>query len=168
MDKVSYTSDWHFALLDVTDGVSLERIDPVGVSDNSSNWHSAAEAIGFATPGGKNSQYYPAISNGEFNFTSETISPNNDGFEDVLIVSYTMNEPGLLGKFTIYDDRGRLIKSLFSNELLATSGTFSWDGVTDENVKASIGTYVAVFESFSLDGETKFSKTKAFVVAGKL
>ncbi|TXI83843.1 MAG: hypothetical protein E6Q38_02795 [Crocinitomicaceae bacterium] len=168
MDKVSYTSDWHFSLLDVTDGVSLERIDPAGVSDNASNWHSAAEAIGFATPGGKNSQYYPAVSNGNFSFTSETVSPDNDGFEDVLLISYEMTEPGLLGKFTIYDDRGRLIKSLFSNELLATSGTFSWDGVTDKDVKASIGTYVAVFEAFSLDGETQFSKTKAFVVAGKL
>jgi hypothetical protein len=168
MEKVSYTSDWHFALLDVTDGVSLERIDPAGTADNESNWHSAAEAIGFATPGGNNSQYYPALSNGNFNFTSEIISPDNDGYEDVLLISYEMNEPGLLGKFIIYDDRGRLIKSLFTNELLATSGTFSWDGLTDKDVKASIGTYVAVFEAFSLDGETAFSKTKAFVVAGKL
>lgn len=168
LDKVSYSIDWHFPLLDVTDGVSLERIDPNGVSNSSSNWHSAAEAIGFATPGGKNSQYYPAVENGEFDFTSNTVSPDNDGFEDVLIITYQMNEPGLLGKFLIYDDRGRLIKSLFSNELLATSGSFTWDGVTDENVKASIGTYVAVFEAFSLDAGTVFTKTKAFVVAGKI
>lgn len=168
MDKVSYTDDWHFKLLDVTDGVSLERIDPNGISNDQNNWHSAAEAIGFATPGGKNSQYYPAIMNGDFSFTSSTISPDNDGFEDVLQINYEMSEPGLLGTFVIYDDQGRKIRTLFSNELLGTSGTFTWDGVSDDEIKASIGTYVAVFEAFSTDGALIYTKTKAFVVAGKL
>lgn len=168
MDKVSYTDDWHFKLLDNTDGVSLERVDPSGVSDDPYNWHSAAEAIGFATPGGKNSQYYPALMSGDFTFTSDVISPDNDGHEDILQVNYEMSEPGMLGKFTIYDDRGRVIRNLFNNELLASSGTFSWDGVTDNNIKASIGTHVAVFEAFALDGGVLFTKTKVFVVAGKL
>lgn len=168
IDKVSYAEDWHFKLLDNTDGVSLERIDPNGISDDRNNWHSAAEAIGFATPGAKNSQYYPVITNGDFNFTSQTISPDNDGFEDVLQISYSMSEPGLLGTFSIYDDRGRKIKQVFSNELLASNGVFTWDGVTDDEVKASIGTYVAVFEAYALNGGLMFTKTKAFVVAGKL
>lgn len=168
IDNVSYTEDWHFQLLDNTDGVTLERIDPAGISNDQNNWHSAAEAIGFGTPGAKNSQYRPAELNGDFNFTSQTVSPDNDGFEDLLQVNYEMDEPGLLGTFTIYDDRGRMIRKVFSNELLATSGTFVWDGVTDDEVKASIGTYVAVFEAFGLNGSLMFTKTKAFVVAGKL
>jgi hypothetical protein len=168
MDVVSYNEDWHFPLIDNTDGLSLERIDPDGVSNDSSNWHSAAEAAGYATPGAVNSQYRPAVSNGEYSFTSNTISPDNDGHEDVLQINYQMNAAGLLGNFSIYDDRGRLIRSLFSNELLGSTGSFTWDGVTDQQVKASIGVYVAVFEVFSIDGGMMFSKTKAFVVAGKL
>lgn len=50
MDHVSYSEDWHFALLDNTEGISLERIDPFGLSNHASNWHSAAEAVGYATP----------------------------------------------------------------------------------------------------------------------
>ena len=168
MDRVSYSSDWHFQLLDVTDGVSLERMDPQGISNDQNNWHSAAEAIGFGTPGGKNSQYYPALTNGEFSFTSPTVSPDNDGFEDVLQINYEMSEPSLLGTFTIYDDRGRKIRELFKSELLATKGTFTWDGVSDLETKTSIGTYVAVFEAYSLDGALIFTKRKAFVVAGSL
>jgi hypothetical protein len=168
IDKVSYTDDWHFKLLDVTDGVSLERIDPSGGSSDQFNWHSAAEAVGFATPGAKNSQYYPAIQNGSFSFSSATVSPDNDGFEDILQVAYEMSEAGLLGTFTIYDDRGRKIRELFANELLGSSGNFNWDGVTDDNVKASIGTYVAVFEAFSLEGGMLFTGRKAFTVAGRL
>jgi hypothetical protein len=168
IDKVSYSDDWHFKLLDNTDGVSLEKIDPSGLSDDSNNWHSAAEAIGFATPGGKNSQYLPALLSGEFTFASQIISPDNDGNEDFLQITYAMSESGLLGKFTIFDDRGREVRTLFSNELLASSGTFTWDGISDQGVKAKIGTHVAVFEAFSTNGALIYTKTKAFVVAGKI
>jgi hypothetical protein len=168
MDKVSYNDDWHFQLLNSTDGVSLERIDPFGESTNRNNWHSAAESIGFATPGDKNSQFRPAINNGDFNYTSSSVSPDNDGFEDVLQINYTLSEPGVLGNFSIYDAQGKKIKELFSSELLATSGTFSWDGITDAHVTAAIGVYVGVFECYSITGGLIYTKTKAFVVAGKL
>ena len=79
-----------------------------------------------------------------------------------------MSEPGLLGKITIYDDRGRLIRTLFSNELLATSGFFTWDGTTEEQVKASIGVYVLIFEAFSTNGGVFFTNKLAVTVAGKL
>ena len=168
MDKVSYQDDWHFALLDETDGVSLERIDPVGGSSDKSNWHSAAEAIGFATPGRVNSQFYPAISNGEFAFTADILSPDSDGYQDVLQINYEMLEAGFVGHFTVYDDRGRLIAHVVESELLGASGTFSWDGVSDDDTKASIGTYVGVFEAFQPNGGVVFTQRKAFVLAGKI
>jgi hypothetical protein len=168
IDKVSYSDDWHFQLLDDVKGKSLERIEPDGISSDGNNWHTAAEAIGFATPGMENSQYYPSISNGEFSFTSETISPDSDGFEDVLQVNYEMTQPGLVADFTIYDDRGRKIATVLESELLATSGTFIWDGTRDDNTKASIGAYVGIFEAFDPNGGVVFTKRKAFVVAGRL
>jgi hypothetical protein len=168
LDKVSYDEDWHFRLLDVTDGVSLERLDFTQPSDNKNNWHSAAEAVGYATPGGQNSQFYPAVANGTLSFTNDVISPDNDGFEDVLQINYELTEAGMLGKFQIYDDRGRLIRTLFSNELLGTSGTFVWDGVRDDDTKASIGIYVAVFEAFGVDAGLFYTTRKSFVVAGRL
>ncbi len=168
MDRVAYNDDWHFRLLDNTDGVSLERIDPDGVSSDGNNWHSAAEAIGFGTPGLVNSQFYPAVANGEFNFTSDVVSPDSDGYQDVLQINYQMIEPGYVGHFTVYDDRGRLIKRVVESELLGASGTFSWGGVKEDGTKASIGTYVGVFEAFQIDGGVVFTKKKAFVVAGKI
>lgn len=168
MDKVSYSDEWHFKLLDDEDGKSLERIDPNGPSDDPNNWHTAAEQFEFGTPTVKNSQYYPAIQNGDFSFTSNTVSPDNDGFEDVLQVNYQMVEPGLIADFTIYDDRGREIDKVLESELLGIEGTFVWDGVRSDNTKASIGVYVAVFEAWSMDGGLMFTQKKAFTVAGKL
>ena len=168
IDQVSYLDTWHFKLLDNTDGVSLERIDPNGLSSSSFNWHSAAESIGFASPGRKNSQYLPALTNGNFNLSSDLISPDNDGYQDVVQLNYQMSETGMLGKVTIYDDRGRLIRTICSNELLGTEGTFSWDGLTDNFVKSSIGVYVLFFEAFSTNGSLFFAQRKAITVAGKL
>ena len=167
IDYVSYDADWHFALLDDDDGKTLERLDPLADANSSSNWHTAAEALSFGTPGRLNSQYRPELINGEFSYSSESISPDNDGFEDVLQVNYQMMEPGMVGTFTVYDDRGRLIAQVISSELLALEGTFTWQGITDAGNKASIGTYVGVFEAFSADGEASFVKRKAFVVAGQ-
>ena len=168
IDQVSYLDTWHFKLLDNTDGVSLERIDPNGLSSSSFNWHSAAESIGFASPGRKNSQYLPELTNGNFNLSSDLISPDNDGFQDVVQLNYQMSETGMLGKVTIYDDRGRLIRTICSNELLGTDGTLSWDGLTDKSTKASIGVYVLFFEAFSTNGGLFFAQRKAITVAGKL
>ncbi len=169
MDAVSYQDDWHFSLLDSDDGVSLERIQSdINLSNDENNWHSAAEAIGFATPGLTNSQFYPALPEGDFNYTSNVISPDNDGYQDILQVNYEMAEPGFVGTFTIYDDRGRIIAKVIESELLATSGTIKWGGVKDDNTKATIGTYVGVFEAYRPEGGQLFVKRKAFVVAGKL
>ena len=168
IDDVSYLDAWHFKLLDNTDGVSLERIDPNGEASSSFNWHSAAEDFGFATPGRKNSQYLPAVSNGTITLTNEVFSPDNDGFEDIMQLSYALSEPGLLAKAQIYDEQGRLVRTLFSNEYLGTEGVFYWDGTNDNETKASIGIYILRVEVFSTNGGVFFTSKKAITLAGKL
>ncbi len=168
IDKVSYLDEWHFDLLDNTDGVSLERIDPNGLSNSEFNWHSAAEDYGFGTPGRKNSQFLPAVSNGNLILNNEVFSPDNDGFEDILQFSYTLSESGMLAKAQIFDERGRLVKTIFSNEYLGTEGVFYWDGTTENQAKASIGIYILRFEVFSTSGGVFFVAKKAVTLAGKL
>jgi hypothetical protein len=168
MDIVSYSSEWHFALLESSDGVSLERVRTRGSSNKRDNWHSAAEAIGFASPGMKNSQDMQGTLAGDFVLSSNIISPDNDGKDDVLEFTYAMLEPGMLGTLVLYDEEGREVKKIFSNELLGISGSVTWDGITEEKYKASIGTYIAVFSAFALNGQSAVNKRKAFVVAGRL
>ncbi|MEY3048987.1 MAG: hypothetical protein RL365_1025 [Bacteroidota bacterium] len=168
LDLVKYSNEWQFPLLDDVDGVSLERLDPNGESSNGMNWHSAAEAVQFGTPGLKNSQYLPVTVNGSFSLEGELFSPDMDGYLDVMQASYQLAQANCLGSVSIYDERGRLIRSLFKNKLMGTTGTFSWNGVKDDQTKASIGVYVVVFEAFSLDGGLIFSGRKAVTLAGNL
>lgn len=168
IDRVSYSVDWQFSLLDNSDGVSLERILPSGPSNQPDNWHSAAESIGFATPGRINSQFQLGTTCESVSLSRDVFSPDQDGFEDVLMVNYAFSKPGMLGKACIYDDMGRVVKTLFSNELLATSGFFTWDGVNVHQAKAPIGVYILLMEVFSTDGSVIFTKKLAFTLAGKL
>lgn len=167
-DKFSYMGAYHFSLLRDKEGVSLERLDFNRTTQDPSNWHSAAEEVGFATPGIKNSQFSPTTSTEEtFSLSPEVFSPDNDGFEDVITFSYRMKESGFVGNVTIYDANGRPIKVLIKNQLLAQRGSFSWDGTTDNSTKARIGRYIILFEFFDLEGNVSTVK-KTCVVAHKL
>ena len=166
-DSVHYDDSFQFALLKETDGVSLERLDFNRPSDDETNWHSAAENVGFATPTIENSQYSVAESaTTELTVEPEIFSPDNDGFEDVLTLSYKMEGAGYVGNITIFDAQGRTIRQLMQSELLGAEGSISWNGLNNNREKARIGAYIIYFEYFDLDGNVHALK-KACVVAGK-
>lgn len=167
-DRFDYTEKMHFPLLNSKKGVSLERLDFFRPTNDETNWQSAAESVGFATPGYKNSQYLPSdFSGGEVTIHPQIFSPDNDGWQDNLNINYKFDQAGYVGNLTIYDSNGRLVKQLMKNELLASSGTITWDGINENNERATIGIYIIYFEVFDLTGKVlKFKKT--CVVASKL
>ena len=75
---------------------------------------------------------------------------------------------GNVANVTIYDSKGRLVRNLVQNEFLGTAeGTFSWDGINETREKASIGTYIILFEVFDQKDNVKKYKNTC-VVASKL
>lgn len=165
-DDFAYDDDMHFALLSSVDGVSLERIDFNRPTNDRSNWHSAAESVNFATPGYLNSQYSIAETNSEITITPETFSPDNDGYNDVLTITYQFDQNGMVANMIIYDATGRIEKYLMRNELLGSSGSISWDGINEKREKSSIGIYILMVEVYDINGNLKRYK-KAFVLATK-
>lgn len=168
LDELVYDDKMHVPLLDDKDGVSLERIDVQRQSRERSNWTSAASSVGYATPTYKNSQYLKTErAESVMELQPKTISPDGDGYEDVMNINYLLNENGYTGTLTIFNASGKSIKQLFKNNILGTSGTFTWDGTTDDGQKAPVGLYVFYLEIFNLKGEVKSYKTVG-VVAAKL
>ena len=169
MDKVAYTEKWHFSLLQSKKGVSLERFSADQPSNTASNWHSASETMGFATPGRKNSQAMnPNQEEGTLTLSSKSFSPDGDGFEDVLVLTYEVSSPDLLGDLIIYDDKGRLIKVLFKKELLGGKGSVKWEGTKEDGTKASIGPYIIMFDVFNLDSSKTQTVRKVVTLSGRL
>lgn len=169
VDYFEYHEDMHFQLLVDFDGVALERINPEELTNKSDNWHSAAEQVGFGTPGLQNSQYRETQAPGNDNITvaPEIFSPDNDGYNDVLTIGYHFEQPGYVANIRIFDSKGRQVRYLKNNELLATEGQFIWDGLNEDHLKAPIGIYIVFVEIFNLEGEIRSYK-KTCVLAGKL
>ncbi|MGK0366469.1 MAG: hypothetical protein ACI85O_003542, partial [Saprospiraceae bacterium] len=145
IDSFAYSEEQHFELLNDVNGVSLERISPDAATNEDGNWNSAAAIVGYGTPTAKNSQFTTTevVKNGEFfQIPSPRVSPDEDGFEDVLLINYKFDESGYVGNIKIFDNQGRLVKTLINNELLGSSGILSWDGSTNDKAKARIGIYV--------------------------
>lgn len=169
MDKVAYNEDWHFSLINNKKGVSLERFSANQPSNTASNWHSASETVGFATPGRFNSQdIKPNQEGGTLTLSSKSFSPDGDGFEDVLLLTYEVSSPDLLGDLIIYDDKGRVIKTLFKNHLLGGKGTIKWEGTREDGTKAAIGPYIIMFDVFNLDSSKTQTVRKVVTLAGRL
>lgn len=165
IDQVAYHSDWHLKLLKDEKGKALERIDPYGASNSSFNWRTAAESELFGTPTYKNSQAISTVeSNQNFSIVFETITPNNDGLSDYLELNYKLEEGGFLATFSIFDQSGNVVKTIFQNELLGTEGTMIWDCFNLNDQIVSSGIYLAVIEAFSENGGEPITFKKAFVV----
>lgn len=171
IDSFQYNKAQHSPLLDDLNGVSLERISADRPTNDDGNWHSAASSVGFATPTYENSQQVDTtarVDNQDIIFLpNPRFSPDSDGFEDILLIQYEVDKPGFLLNLHVFDAQGRLIHRLVRNEVIATSGSFKWDGSINLGEKARTGIYILWAEIHQPDGEIRRQK-EVFVLAGKL
>lgn len=153
LDEVNYDKSWHFPLIKDKKGVSLERIHFNGLSDKT-NFHSASKDVGFGTPGIKNSQNREeSNASVEFRVTPEIFSPDNDGTDDFLTISYAFSSPGFITNIKIFDAAGRLVRYLEKNSLSGLKGYYRWDGLDDKSQQLPQGIYMIYFESFDENGK---------------
>jgi len=168
VDEVKYKDDWHFKLIDNAEGVSLERIDPAGPSQDAANWHSASSTAGYGTPGYRNSQYKQTqIIDATIVISPKIFSPDNDGHDDIATIQYKVTEPGYVANITIFDAQGRPIRYLVKNGILGLSGQWNWDGLDEKGNKLPLGTYIIYSEIFNLRGKKQQFKNTV-VLARKL
>jgi len=168
LDRIIYTEGMHFPMLNTVKGVALERIDFNRPASDPTNWLSASSSSGYGTPAYRNSQFMAAQpANDPFVISPEIFSPDNDGHNDVLSISYNFQEPGNVATIIIYDAAGRLVRRLVHNQLLGSAASFTWNGITDDNQKAGIGYYLIMIEVFDLNGNIRRHK-KTTVLAGRL
>ena len=168
IDELHYSEAMHSRLLNDFKGISLEKINPDFKSSITSTWHSAAQTVGYATPSYKNSQWVePSVNDDAFTLSPETFSPDGDGRDDYLLISYKLPIDGCVANIRVYNAEGREVRRLGSNLLIGTEGTLTWDGLDSKNQRVPIGIYIVYIEYFSSNGEVKKIK-KTCVVAEKL
>ena len=167
LDRFSYSKNLHLILLSSQEGVSLERIRASGPSLGS-NFHSAAGAMGYATPGRPNSQAQDTPGgNQELTVEPEIFTPDDDGLQDFVTLTYRLDQPGYAASVTVYDALGRLTRRLVRNETLPTTGLVQWDGVDDKGHKAAVGYYILLVELFRPSGGEKHEYKKTVVLGAR-
>lgn len=156
LDEFSYKDTYHFPLLSIREGVSLERIDPKSPSNDPSNWHSASTDAGYGTPTGRNSQFASGDTVlGNIHVTPNVFSPDQDGFNDILIVEYRFPSQGYSCSVILFDQGGRPVRYLARNALCGNTGQFKWNGLDERDKRLAAGVYYVVAEAFNLEGKRR-------------
>lgn len=166
IDIAPFSADMHFPLLFETKGVSLERISPETPGDDMSNWHSAASHVEYATPTKQNSQF---IENKDalyqtFSVLPKEISPDNDGYNDVINIQYSFVKPGYTSTIKIFNRNGYLVNSLLNNKLCGVSGSFTWNGLSDDGKRLPMGYYIIYIEAVHPEGEVLQEKLTVLIL----
>ncbi len=145
LDSIAFSEKNHSPLLADPVGVSLERV--------AGAWISATKSSGYGTPTGPNSNQPSNAPVGQdiFNVPT-TFSPDDDGDNDLLHITYKDNAPETQTTIHIYDMAGRIVKHLVKNETLSNMGELYWYGDTDTGARARVGLYIVWIKYFSLDG----------------
>lgn len=150
IDTFQYHDDLHFPLLSDTKDVSLERLNPYLPS---STWTSAAQSFNYATAGSANSQLQKvARNNVNFAIQTDPVSPNQDGYNDRLIVEYSPLDDNTLVHLRIFDQVGRLVAFPINSSLSGIVNQYVWDCLTTEGEIVPAGIYVLQLEWISLNG----------------
>lgn len=150
LDRFEYTDNLHSAFLDEKEGVSLERLI---TKSGDHTWHSASETAGYATPGCENSASEEALTGELLSLSSDIISPDADGHQDVVEICLTTGQPGWVAKIDIYALSGQLIRKLTDEILLSPTDCFTWDGTGERGDVSATGIYLINLEMAGPEGQ---------------
>ncbi|MGQ7868972.1 T9SS type B sorting domain-containing protein [Sunxiuqinia sp. sy24] len=161
LDEFHYTEKMHHPLLVDEEGVSLERIALDEASNAPSNWASASASVQFATPGYANSMSRTELPEQDIiTLEPKSFSPNDDGYNDCLKISYQFENPHYVANLKIFDSNGRHVYDLIQNEPVGSQGEWIWNGEWQNGGKSQLGIYIVWLEVHDQNGNTKqFKKT---------
>ncbi len=168
IDSVAYDAHWHWSELTRTDGVSLERLSASASSCDARTWSSCVDRTG-GTPGRQNSRSVPPSTTGaRLGTSSETVSPDGDGFEDFMRISWTLPVTRARIVLDVLDPTGAQMVRIASNEPTAAHGELIWDGTDRHGLPLPFGPYVLRLEAFDSQGRGLMTATRVVVVARRL
>ena len=163
IDSLSFTSDWGGF-----DGRSLEKLNPSFPSQLKEQWGTCV-APEKMTPGGINSIYLESLpTSSTFSLSPNPFSPDSDGSDDLLYISYNLPFSQAAVTVHIFDTVGRTIRILAKNQASGSEGIMTWDGTSDSGEKARIGIYIVKFSVVELGSRRQAEWVETVVLAERL
>ena len=163
IDYLVYSDSWYQDAIKDDGGWSLERKNPFNPCSSDKNWIASIDPSG-GTPGRKNSTALSVEPASELiTLFPLVFDPGGSTGPSQVSIRYSLEQNGWVGSFTIYSAAGREVKVLGQNQILGTSGIFSWTGTDDAGTRAPPGYYILVAQLFDLTGRIRVVK-KTLVV----
>ncbi len=163
-DRVRYSDEWYGRK--IVRGTSLEKINPRLPAQQKSSW-AAAVAPNGSTPTQPNSVFIETVPTAAYlTIAPNPFSPDGDGVDDYTLIS--LNLPSATGYLTcrIFDVRGRLVRTLATNQPIGSQVHLVWNGRHDRGQIVPIGMYIVLVDVF-LTASGKTQQFKGIVVLAK-
>ena len=82
-------------------------------------------------------------------------SPDGDGYNDLLDLTYDLQLCDLSVNISVYDNHGRLVRRIGRGVLLGCSGILTWDGIDDNGRQCPRGSYIIIIEAYNTNGASQ-------------
>jgi hypothetical protein len=164
IDEFRYTNQFHHPLINESEGLSIERISPDLPSDDPDNWMTASTLSGYATPGYENSVLSDPLHKWELTCSSDYISPDNDGIDDIMTIRLESDHPGIIGSLAVYTLDGETVCTIEKRSLSGTDEYLEWDGKNGKGEITEAGIYLLYGEFIDDKGNSKIFKKVISVV----
>jgi len=158
VDSVSYFD------LDDDDGRSIEKINPAFSSANLNNW---VYCVTDGTPTRENSVYQAPEdigSSAHFKISPKTATPNGDGDDDNLLISYEFDSAYIYLTVKIFNIKGQLIAMPINGDYSSSSGNVVWNCRSESGKVIDTGAYICLLKAKDDNGKVKELK-EAFYIA---
>lgn len=165
VDSASYTPNWHNPANKSTKRISIEKFNPLMLSDTPLSWSSSTDAEFGGTPGKVNSIYVPPSRNEEmFSLSPSTFSPNGDRRDDYLSIAISLPAGSYQLAVTVYDMTGKAVRRLASGAPAGPVMQLWWDGRDDSGQPLPAGSYQVMMNAAGFSG-SRYSDTQTVALA---
>ncbi|MBT7518943.1 MAG: hypothetical protein HN654_01125 [Candidatus Marinimicrobia bacterium] len=163
IDSLQYNENWS-----LMDSRSVEKYRITDTSNEPNNWGISVGESG-KTPGFQNSLFFSDLpSKGSVTISPDPFSPDGDGIDDELTITYSLPYLGAAIRWEIIDMAGRVIAKPYYNYQVGQNGKLKWNGKRDNGKSARIGIYVMKISFQDVASTQSWETVKTVVLAKPL
>ncbi len=163
IDSLQYNENWS-----LMDSRSVEKYRITDTSNEPNNWGISVGEVG-KTPGFQNSLFFSDLpSKGSVAISPDPFSPDGDGIDDELTITYSLPYLGAAIRWEIIDMAGRVIAKPYYNYQVGQNGKLTWNGKRDNGKSARIGIYVMKISFQDVASIQSWETVKTVVLAKPL